>query len=67
VSVRIRSFRASGLSGLDDGGHRSLIKFGITDVADLRSRSEVDHRGANGADRTASSPPGEDESEDGVG
>ena len=40
-----RLFRSSELSGLDDGGRKSLQDFGITDVADLRSLREVERRG----------------------
>ena len=40
-----RLFRSSELSGLDDNGRNSLVHFGITDVADLRSLKEVQRRG----------------------
>jgi protein-tyrosine phosphatase len=38
-------YRSSELSGLDDGGRSALSSLGITDVADLRSLSEVERRG----------------------
>lgn len=40
-----RLFRSSELSGLDDDGRDALARFGITDVADLRSLTEVQRRG----------------------
>ena len=40
-----RFFRSSELSGLDDDGRSALSSLGITDVADLRSLSEVRRRG----------------------
>jgi protein-tyrosine phosphatase len=40
-----RLFRSSELSGLDDTGRNALAHFGITDVADLRSLTEVRRRG----------------------
>jgi protein-tyrosine phosphatase len=40
-----RLFRSSELSGLDDSGRNTLANFGITDVADLRSLTEVQRRG----------------------
>ncbi len=40
-----RLYRSSELSGLDDGGQAALLRFGITDVADLRSPREVERRG----------------------
>jgi protein-tyrosine phosphatase len=41
-----RFFRSSELSGLDDPGRAALLGFGITDVADLRSATEVERHGA---------------------
>lgn len=40
-----RLFRSGELSRLDDHGRRTLRQLGITDVADLRSRREVERRG----------------------
>ncbi|MUL67364.1 phosphotyrosine protein phosphatase [Mycobacterium sp. CBMA 234] len=40
-----RLFRSSELSALDDDGRNALQRYGITDVADLRSLSEVQRRG----------------------
>lgn len=40
-----RFFRSSELSGLNDDGRKALQRFGITDVADLRSLREVERRG----------------------
>ena len=40
-----RLFRSSELSGLDDDGRKALQRFGISDVADLRSLREVERRG----------------------
>ncbi|MDR3661598.1 MAG: tyrosine-protein phosphatase [Mycobacterium sp.] len=40
-----RLFRSSELSGLDDDGRKALQRYGITDVADLRSLREVERRG----------------------
>ncbi|MCV7258640.1 tyrosine-protein phosphatase [Mycobacterium shimoidei] len=48
LSVGIRPgrlFRSGELSQLDDDGRRALRELGITDVADLRSRREVERRG----------------------
>ena len=41
-----RLFRSSELSGLVEDGRKALQHYGITDVADLRSRGEVARRGA---------------------
>ena len=41
-----RLFRSSELSGLDDAGRAAMTRFGIGDVADLRSAREVERRGA---------------------
>ena len=40
-----RLFRSSELSRLDDAGRDALARFGIGDVADLRSQREVERRG----------------------
>lgn len=40
-----RLFRSSELSRLDDSGRDALARFGIGDVADLRSQREVERRG----------------------
>ena len=40
-----RLFRSSELSGLDDAGRKALQRYGISDVADLRSLQEVERRG----------------------
>lgn len=40
-----RLYRSSELSNLDDDGRSALLRFGITDVADLRSLQEVERRG----------------------
>lgn len=41
-----RLFRSGELSRLDDDGREALRQLGVTDVADLRSRREVERRGA---------------------
>jgi len=41
-----RLFRSSELCKLDDHGRRALVEIGVTDVADLRSPTEVARRGA---------------------
>ncbi|MEU0497084.1 tyrosine-protein phosphatase [Mycobacterium sp. NPDC006124] len=41
-----RLFRSSELSRLDDAGREALVRYGIGDVADLRSQREVERRGA---------------------
>ena len=40
-----RLFRSGELSNLDDEGRETLIRFGITDVADLRSAPELERHG----------------------
>jgi protein-tyrosine phosphatase len=40
-----RLYRSSELSKLDDAGGAALVRFGITDVADLRSPQEVERHG----------------------
>jgi len=40
-----RLFRSGELSNLDDDGRETLIRFGVTDVADLRSAPELDRHG----------------------
>ena len=40
-----RFFRSGELSNLDDDGRETLARFGITDVADLRSAPELDRHG----------------------
>lgn len=40
-----RFFRSSELSKLDDAGRETLARFGVTDVADLRSAPELDRHG----------------------
>jgi protein-tyrosine phosphatase len=40
-----RLFRSGELSNLDDAGRETLTRFGITDVADLRSAPELDRHG----------------------
>jgi protein-tyrosine phosphatase len=40
-----RFFRSSELSNLDDAGRSAMARFGIGDVADLRSLREVERRG----------------------
>lgn len=40
-----RLYRSSELSGLDDDGRAALARYGIGDVADLRSEREVERRG----------------------
>ncbi|BCO38274.1 tyrosine-protein phosphatase [Mycobacterium heckeshornense] len=40
-----RLFRSGELSRLDDDGRAALRRLGVTDVADLRSRREVERRG----------------------
>ncbi|KAA0079674.1 tyrosine-protein phosphatase [Mycolicibacterium sp. P9-64] len=41
-----RFFRSSELTRLDDDGRDAMVRLGITDVADLRSLSEVQKRGS---------------------
>jgi protein-tyrosine phosphatase len=41
-----RFYRSSELSRLDDDGREAMVRLGITDVADLRSLSEVEKRGS---------------------
>jgi protein-tyrosine phosphatase len=41
-----RLFRSGELSNLDDDGRATLVQFGITDVADLRSAAELQRHGA---------------------
>jgi protein-tyrosine phosphatase len=40
-----RLFRSGELSNLDDGGRETLVRCGITDVADLRSGPELERHG----------------------
>ena len=40
-----RLFRSGELSNLDDTGRETLIRFGVTDVADLRSAPELERHG----------------------
>ena len=40
-----RLFRSGELSNLDDAGRETLIRFGVTDVADLRSAPELERHG----------------------
>ncbi len=40
-----RLFRSGELSNLDDAGRETLIRYGITDVADLRSGPELERHG----------------------
>lgn len=40
-----RLYRSSELSGLDEGGRSAFARYGITDVADLRSARELERRG----------------------
>jgi protein-tyrosine phosphatase len=40
-----RLFRSGELSNLDDAGRATLTRFGVTDVADLRSAPELDRHG----------------------
>jgi protein-tyrosine phosphatase len=40
-----RFYRASELSKLDDPGRQSLTGFGVTDIADLRTRRELERHG----------------------
>jgi protein-tyrosine phosphatase len=40
-----RLFRSGELSNLDDQGRETLMRFGVTDVADLRSAPELDRHG----------------------
>ncbi len=40
-----RLFRSGELSNLDDAGRETLVRFGITHVADLRSAPELDRHG----------------------